>query len=126
MSENSTRREMLKKMAATGVAGAGLAASTGLASAGSQTYTVRIDQAGYSDGSYKLRMKCNECSITGQDDTESEDNLYLDGDDVVIDGYVPEGTSDTWDCEGVGDLRVIDSETSDCDVYQDGQIVGSY
>lgn len=114
-------------MAATSAVGAGLVGSTGLASAYSQEYLIEIEQAGYSSGEYKVRMDVGDDGGGANGSSiESEDDSYWDGTVLYLHGYVEDGNPDSWDCYSVGDLEIVDADTDNCDIYQDGTLVGSY
>lgn len=128
MSANNSRRDVLKKIAATGVVGSGLIASTGTAAAADSSYTLEVGLKATNDGlgEYQIFVPYGEdgnWGVMGQSDTEAEDNLYANDSrgGVEISGNLETSendTKDTWDIDSMSSNWSIDYKHDDVYVEQ--------
>ena len=118
MSENDTRRAVLKKLAGTAVVGGGLLGSTGTAAAADSSYDIEVGLKAGSDGYHEYRLFVpygddGNWGVTGDSNTEREDSLYADDSrgGVEITGSLDASASnyvDTWHIDSMGSNYQID------------------
>ena len=133
MSDNKSRRSVLKGIATSSVISSGLLAGTGVAAA-DQNYTVRVEWDGPSGetGEYHIYMDAGSdatASCDAHSNVEGDSDIWWDGTVLHIQDFLDESndTADAWDCTSMAtDVQIDTANTNNVDVYQDGVLIGSY
>jgi uncharacterized iron-regulated membrane protein len=117
MSANNSRRDVLKKIATTGIVGSGLLASTGTAAAADSSYEIEAGLKAGASGYYEYQIfvpygEDGNWGVTGDSDTEKYDSLYADDDRG---GVEIQGNLDTAD-DDLRDTWIIDSMSSNYEI----------